>query len=356
MSSTISRQAIHDIRNALNRIMGSAQLLEGPEPLSPRQKKQVDRILQASRELLSTLENQPVDSAQPQASELKLELAIVKEEISGPKHNNGEKILLVDDDPEALDNYQQLLQPEFEVETAVGGIAGMLALKNHGPFAVVVSDMRMPGMSGAEFLANIREASPDTIRMMLTGHAEASVAVAAVNHGHIFRFLTKPCDREVLKTALSQGLVQHRLASAEKAILENTLMGSIKVLTDVLSAVSPEAFGRSLRITRNIRHFMQQLRFPSAWHLEAAAMLSQLGCIMLDPALLRAAYTAESLSAEDKARFENHPQVARDLLMRVPRLEVVAWMIGQQLSKQISRDVPKTPDLAPDVIVSGAKI
>jgi response regulator RpfG family c-di-GMP phosphodiesterase len=357
VSSAISRQAVHDIRNALNRIMGSAQLLEEPEPLSPRQKKQVDRILQSSREILATLENQSPDSAPPQASELKLDLTVVKEETpSGPKHTTAEKILLVDDDPEALDNYQQLLQPEFEVETAVGGTDGLLALKNHGPFAVVVSDMRMPGMSGVEFLASVRQISPETIRMMLTGHADATVAMQAVNHGHIFRFLTKPCEREVLKTVLSEGLVQHRLAGAEKAILENTLMGSIKVMTDVLSAVSPEAFGRSLRITRNVRHFIQKLRFPSAWHLEAAGMLSQLGCIMLEPSLVRAAYTAESLSTEDKARFETHPHVARDLLVRVPRLEVAAWMIDQQLSKEISRDVPKTSDLAPALIVRGAKI
>jgi response regulator RpfG family c-di-GMP phosphodiesterase len=211
-------------------------------------------------------------------------------------------------------------------------------------------------MSGAQFLAQVRETAPDTIRMMLTGHADANVAMEAVNQGHIFRFLTKPCDQEILRTAVSHGLVQHSLVAAEKGILENTLMGSIKVLTDVLSAVSSEAFGRSLRITRSVRHFIQRLRFPSAWHLEAAAMLSQLGCITLDPVLLRAAYTADALSPENQARFESHPLVARDLLMRVPRLEIVAWIIGQQLAKQISRDVPRTADLPQEAIVAGAKI
>jgi len=353
MSSTASERTIHELRNALNRVMGSAQLLDSQEPLSPKQKKHVERILQASQEILSTLEGRPADSTQ---TPLKLNAVVVKQQTPGTNHDSSKKILLVDDDPEALDNYQQMLPPEFDVVTALGGDAGLTALKEQGPFSVVVSDMRMPGMSGIEFLAHTRETAPDMVRMMLTGHADANVAIEAVNHGHIFRFLTKPCDREVLRAAVSHGLLQHQLVVAEKGILENTLMGGIKVLTEVLSAVSPEAFGRSLRITKYVKHFITKLRFSSPWHLEAAAMLSQLGCITLDPNLLSVAYTGTKMSTEDHARFDAHPKVTYDLLARIPRLESVAWMIGQQLAKQVAKDPPETADLSTELTITGARI
>src|SRR6185369_7301654 len=123
MSSTASERTIHELRNALNRVMGSAQLLDSQEPLSPKQKKHVERILQASQEILSTLEGQP---AQPS---LRLSAVVVKQQTAGTNHDSTKKILLVDDDPEALDNYQQMLQPEFDVVTALGGEAGLTALK-----------------------------------------------------------------------------------------------------------------------------------------------------------------------------------------------------------------------------------
>lgn len=238
MSSTAYERTIHDLRNALNRVMGSAQLLDSQEPLSLKQKKHVDRILQASQEMLSALEGNSVDTAQ---SPLKLDAVVVKQPAAAISGTSSRKILLVDDEPEALDNYQQMLQPEFDVVTALGGEAGLTALRDHGPFSVVVSDMKMPGMSGVEFLAHVREAVPGTVRMMLTGHADANVAIEAVNQGHIFRFLTKPCDREALRSALSHGLLQHELFAAEKGVLENTLMGSIKVLTDVFERRKPRS-------------------------------------------------------------------------------------------------------------------
>src|SRR5258708_19704644 len=125
--------------------------------------------------------------------------------------------------------------------------------------------MRMPGMNGVQFLAQVRQAAPDTVRIMLTGYADVSAAMDAVKQGNIFRFLAKPCEQEVLSNAITSGLVQYRLVTSEKDLLENTLMGSIKVLTDVLSAVSPEAFGKSIRITRYVRHLVTKFHLPSSW-------------------------------------------------------------------------------------------
>jgi hypothetical protein len=132
-------------------------------------------------------------------------------------------------------------------------------------------------------------------------------------------------------------------------------MASIKVLTDVLSASSPEAFGRSIRIARCVRHLVAEFRLSSPWRFEAAAMLSQLGCVTLEPELIQAAYVGNDLSAEDQARFAAHPQVARDLLLNIPRLEPIAWMIGQQLVDDAALKVPVPASSAEDIVL-GAKM
>jgi hypothetical protein len=211
-------------------------------------------------------------------------------------------------------------------------------------------------MNGVQFLAHVRDSAPDTIRMMLTGNADITTAMDAVNEGNIFRFLTKPCPRDVLVKAVTGGLVQYRLVTSEKDLLENTLMGSIKVLTDVLGAVSPEAFGKSIRITRCVRHLIAKFHIPFSWCFEAAAMLSQLGCIMLDQELLQEAYIGTHLSGENRLRFENHPGAARDLLANVRRLEPVAWIISQQLERDTPQNPPEVPEIGPGLLVLGAKI
>src|SRR5580700_1781491 len=100
-----------------------------------------------------------------------------------------DKVLFVDDESLVLESYRRMLYREFEVETALGGEQGLAILRERGPFSVVISDMRMPGMSGAQFLAKVRQASPDTVRMLLTGYTDLMAVVEAVNEGNIFRFL-----------------------------------------------------------------------------------------------------------------------------------------------------------------------
>ena len=269
-----------------------------------------------------------------------------------------DNVLFVDDEPNVLDGYRRMLRQEFNLDSAVGGQQGLAAIAERGPFALVISDMRMPGMDGVQFLSRVMQACPDTVRMVLTGHADLDAVMHAVNDGNIFRFLTKPCDKDTLAKAITTGLLQHRLITAEKELLENTLMGSIKVLTDVLSLVNPFAFGRSMRIARCVRHLVTKFKLGSTWRFEAAAMLSQLGFVALDPDLVDAASRGATLSPEDQKRLQNHPRIARDLLINIPRLEPIAWMIGQQAQENSSeqKKIPQADSMQPDVLVFGAKI
>jgi response regulator RpfG family c-di-GMP phosphodiesterase len=241
-----------------------------------------------------------------------------------------EKILLVDDEPAILQGYQRLLRNDFQTETAVGARGALIAVETKGPYAVVVSDMRMPEMDGIQFLSKLKTMAPDTIRIMLTGNADLETAVAAVNEGSLFRFLTKPCSKEAMGKTLTAGLVQYRLVTAEKDLLENTLRGSIGVLTEVLSLVNPAAFGRALRLRRYMGHVVSAMGLPSPWRFEVAAMMSQLGCVTLHPETIEAVNEGRKLSPDEQARYRDHPKIAHDLLRNIPRLEPIAWMIAHQ--------------------------
>jgi CheY-like chemotaxis protein len=240
------------------------------------------------------------------------------------------KVLFVDDEPAVLEGYRRLLHREIPIDTAVGGIQGLTAIVERGPYAVVVSDIRMPQMNGVQFLARVRKSCPDTVRIALTGYADIETAGKAVNEGNIFRFLTKPCEKETLLQALTAALVQHRIMTAERELLENTLRSSVQVLTEVLSFTNPAAFSKALRLRRYVLHVVAKLKKELPWRFEVAAMLSQLGCITLDSDVLNAVCAGGKLSHDEQARYDAHPLAAWKLLSRIPRMEAIAWMIAQQ--------------------------
>jgi DNA-binding NtrC family response regulator len=126
-------------------------------------------------------------------------------------------ILCVDDEPRVLDGLKLTLRRSFDVSTATSGAEGLAILKQMAGAAVVISDMRMPGMDGAVFLTKVREQWPDSMRLLLTGEAGRDAAVAAVNEGQIFRFLSKPCAPEKLIAAVEAAVRQHQLVTADKA-------------------------------------------------------------------------------------------------------------------------------------------
>jgi CheY-like chemotaxis protein len=131
-----------------------------------------------------------------------------------------DRILFVDDEKGVLDGYERLLRKEFYISVAQSGREALGVIQEHGPFSVVISDMRMPGMNGAEFLSQVRQLAPDTVRMLLTGYTDLKAAIDAVNEGNIFRFLTKPSTKEVLVDAINMGLKQYQLVTHERELVK----------------------------------------------------------------------------------------------------------------------------------------
>ncbi len=241
-----------------------------------------------------------------------------------------ERILLVDDDSNILDGYRRMLSREFHLETAMGGQQALKLVSENGPYAVIVSDLRMPVMDGIQLLSSIKDLAPNTVRVMLTGNADMDTAINAINEGNIFRFLNKPCSKEMMAKTLTAGLMQYRLVIAEDQLLEETLSGAIQVLTEVLSLVNPAAFSRAERARRYIHHIVTVMKLGNPWQYEVAAMMSQLGCVTLASETIEAVYSGETLSSTEQVQYDAHPSVAYSLLSKIPRLEPIAWMIEHQ--------------------------
>ena len=147
-----------------------------------------------------------------------------------------EKILLVDDDANLLAAYKRQMRNQFQIEVAQDGEQGLFAVDTLGPFAVVVADLRMPVMDGIQFLSKVKQRAPDSVRIMLTGHADLYSAMEAVKEGSIFRFLTKPCPPETFAKALLAGSVQYRLVTERKQ-MEKEQQRLIVELQDALDRV-----------------------------------------------------------------------------------------------------------------------
>lgn len=239
------------------------------------------------------------------------------------------RILCVDDEPRVLDGMRRTLGMNFDVQTAEGGAEALALLTGPERFAVTISDMRMPGMDGATYLERAAQADPDMVRMLLTGQADMQAAVRAVNQGRIFRFLTKPCDADVLHRAVEDALEQHRLLTAEKELLEKTLYNCIKVLTEMLSLVNPVAFSRAVRVNRLVQHVAQAVKLNDVWQLELAVMLMHLGYVGMSPELLERAYAGKPLSPTESALLSSAPKTAHNLMADVPRIDAVLAIIDK---------------------------
>jgi len=232
-------------------------------------------------------------------------------------------VLCVDDEPRVVDGLALHLRRDYRVMTANGAQGALQILKDHGAPAVIVSDMRMPGMDGATLLKHVKQLYPETARILLTGDPGRDAAVAAINEGQIFRYLTKPCSPDHLRAAIEAGVVHHRLLIAEKVLLQETVIGCIRALIDILAITNPVAFGRATRVKRLATELAAAIGNKGFWQLEAAAMLSQIGYVSLPTELVEKLYYGKRLTAEERALADGAPKVAQKLLGRIPRLESV---------------------------------
>jgi two-component system NtrC family sensor kinase len=131
------------------------------------------------------------------------------------------RILCVDDERNILQALERsFLDDDYEIVNANSGAEGLQALEESGPFQVVISDYRMPVMNGVEFLKAVYGRWPDTIRLVLSGYADVGAIVAAINEGHIYKFIPKPWDDEDLRVTIQKSLEYYRLQKMNRELRE----------------------------------------------------------------------------------------------------------------------------------------
>lgn len=252
------------------------------------------------------------------------------------------KVLFVDDDKNLLMAFRRVLRKHFDLDTAYGGREGLDMMAENGPYAVVVSDLQMPVMNGLEFLRRAKAADPDCVCIMLTGNADLQTAIEALNQGNIFRFLLKPCEGDVLVMALMAGLEQHGLIQARKELLEQTLRGTVQVLTEVVALAKPDLFEQASRIQRFVREIAIRMSIPDIWAVETAAMLCNIGSMLM-------------VQDETDAPPEAHGALGARLIRRIPRMAAVADIVQYQAKHHDGGGYPEDA-VAGKAIPFGARI
>jgi response regulator RpfG family c-di-GMP phosphodiesterase len=252
-------------------------------------------------------------------------------------------VLFVDDEPHLLDGIARSLRAHFDIRTASSAAMGLQIVKGSGPFAVVVSDMRMPEMNGAQFLSQVREYAPDTVRIILSGQADLQQTIAAVNEGNIFRFLSKPCDTHTLLAAVGMGVEQHRLITAEKVLLEQTLTGAVNVLVEILGVVTPSAYSHARRLRQYVVALAAALDLGENWQWPLAASLSQIGCMSLPKDTVGRSDAGQALTQDERRLFESHPRMAAKMLEAIPRLETVTAIVASQNTPLTDEEILRKP-------------
>jgi response regulator RpfG family c-di-GMP phosphodiesterase len=238
------------------------------------------------------------------------------------------KVLLVDDERNVLEGLSMHLRRHYVVLTASSGAEGLEKLSTDNSVAVVVSDMRMPGMDGAAFLTRARQVAPAAVRILLTGQADVTSAIAAINGGQIFRFLTKPTAPPDFLRVVVAANEQYRLIQSEKVLLEQTLSGSLRAITQILALTSPQLFGRATRIRQTVTALMHKLSIPACWQIDVAAMLLPMAQISLPPETAEKVCRAAALTAEERKMVSRLPELSDQLLAHIPRLETVRVMLA----------------------------
>ncbi|GAB5496094.1 MAG: response regulator [Phycisphaerales bacterium] len=232
------------------------------------------------------------------------------------------KVLMVDDEPNILSGYKRSLGRKYNLVTAVGGEEGLNAIKEQGPFAVVITDMRMPGMDGLAFLRAAQAENKRGVYAMLTGNADQQTAINAINEGQIFRFLNKPCPGEQLDQTIQACMRQYELMQAEHIMLRDTVAGSIKLLTQTVSLSDPRIAQINEAVRLDSMRIAQQLQLPSDWRMSIAASLCLIGSAIAD--------SGGSLGSLPDDALERHAKIGANLIRHIPKLGEVAQIIEHQ--------------------------
>ena len=278
-------------------------------------------------------------------------------------------LLLVDDEASILSSLRRLLRPAgYTIHMAESGAAGLDILERE-PIDLVVSDMRMPEMNGAQFLEQVRKRWPDTMRILLTGYADVGSTIEAINRGEIYRYISKPWDDNQLVLIIRDALESSRLrkenkrllalttaqnqelaqlnAGLEQKVAERTaeiqqvnsflnlandrlkqnFLVSIKVFSGLMELRGGTMVGHSRRVADLARKLAVRLELPAKEQQDVfvAALLHDIGKIGFSDGLL--GRPVSRMNGEEMGAYRQHPVAGEAALMPLAELKEVARII-----------------------------
>lgn len=182
------------------------------------------------------------------------------------------KILVVDDEEAILETMTFTFQDDYEVFTSSDARKALELLDAEAPFAVVLSDQRMPDMSGVEFFAEVCRRHPETVRMILTGFSDMDAIIEAINDGHVYSYITKPWEPERLKQVMKQAVEHHHLTVENERLLAgmqsaNSFLGAVMDELDT-GAIAIDSEGIVQAINRPVRNFLKIAEVPEGVRMQ----------------------------------------------------------------------------------------
>jgi len=170
------------------------------------------------------------------------------------------RILVVDDEEAILETMTFTFEDEYEVFTSTDARRALDILDEKAPIAVVLTDQRMPNMSGVEFVTEVCRRHPATVRMVLTGFSDMDAIIQAINDGHIYAYITKPWEPDQLKQLMKQAVDRYRLAALNERLLEELKNSNLylEAVMDHLDtgAIAVDSAGRVQAVNRPVREYL----------------------------------------------------------------------------------------------------
>ena len=238
-------------------------------------------------------------------------------------------ILLVDDEQAVLDGIARRLGTDYQLTLANAPLGALDILNSGEKFAVILTDMQMPGMDGLSFIRRAREASPTSVFLMLTGNQDLPTATRALNEGQVFRYFTKPCASADLRAGLDAALRQYELLQAERELLQRTFVGSVNILCDIMGFAQPLLTIVNERMQRLIRSACESMGWQAHWEYMVAAKLALVGFVVIKPEAFAHFLSTNAITDEDKGLYLGALDTSARLLAKIPRLERIAALVHQ---------------------------
>lgn len=284
------------------------------------------------------------------------------------------KVLYVDDEENLLSSFTSLMRREgYHIQTLSDSQSIGFILEREGPFALVISDQRMPGLDGVGVLKKVREMHPETIRMLLTGFASQDDTQRAINESGIARYMNKPWDDEALRQLVRECVDQFNLGTENKflaaqlalqnaalsELLDGTIGQSVRLLSNLLFYINPGAANQTERIRKLgkvLLEMMPGVTPEERWDIERALDLFNIGIVMLPP-LVQVSLNKDGLHTIDRFPIAaNHFILAADLIKDIPQFDRVAAIIRYQAKNFDGTGRPETDRIEGLNIPLGARM